>query len=123
MLQELTTVGPGLPLDDIDWGLIVAGLMRFYPGSTPEQWLHTPSYWLQACLDYADPLQAADNLTAVTVGALGAGRVAARNADSIRLAWERSARLLRGPEPEGPPKTMRQTAAEFWLAGLPVEIV
>ena len=31
--------------------------------------------------------------------------------------------LMRGPEPEGPPKTMRQTAAEFWLAGLPVEIV
>ena len=47
-----------------------------------------------------------------------AGRVAARNADPIR-----SARLLRRPETEGPPKTMQQTAAEFWLAGLPVEIV
>ena len=62
-------------------------------------------------------------MTAVTVGAMPAGRVAARNADPIRSAWERSARLLRRPEPEGPPKTMQQTAAEFWLAGLPVEIV
>ena len=92
--------------------------LHSYPGYTPEQWLHTPSYWIQACLDYADPLQSEANLTAVTVGAMPAGRVAARNADPIR-----SARLLRRPETEGPPKTMQQTAAEFWLAGLPVEIV
>ena len=59
--------------------------MHTYPGSTPEQWLNTPSYWIQACLDYADPLEAADSLTAVTVGAMAAGRVAARNADPIPL--------------------------------------
>ena len=89
--------------------------MRAYPGLTPEQWLNTPTVWIEALSAYIPAYEAGDRMNL----ALGTHATAKQFG-----AWQRTRRALHesGRRRDHGIPSKRAAAIEARMAGFKVEI-
>ena len=102
------------PPPPLDIGEIVPRLQRFYGH---QDWLNMPTPLLNAYIEMLPRLQAEENISAVTVAALGSGSVKQAEARRITRSWEASARSHGAPRAQ-PASTAKEMIVAFEAAGL-----